>query len=473
MLGGSLEATQIIVQKPHVHLTQNVDTGTWNWYRLVRRGNRRSRTTISPSARPRLPEILLRNARIDFSEIRTGHFHALAFMAVDGQLAPSPNGDRYNFELQSRGVSEMGPSVSGWVSLGRGQVSAKLLNFSFGHDVRSMLPDEVPPLVGAPRPVRPHRHPRPVLHPRARDRAGELPSRDCHRGRRCHERARRGMDGGGGSPPPRPHARGGGDDAAGLYLAGGANVHSPPLGLGREALPEGAEKRESARRERVPPTIDRVAEMFEPEPLKLENVAGRFVFTQDGISIENVSGRVDNNGLRISGQIEGYNDRAGLAQGDELRHREHHHPVFAALHQLAAAAGAGVLRAVAPGRHLPADRRGQPPLARTARKSAGSSTSSTAAFFTVSSPTRWRGDRPDRIRRDPEGGADRVAIRQIRGRGIENGPNRNAIITLDGDIGPLGPNTGVSVTVGANDVSSEETLRQAFPPEVRRALVDL
>jgi hypothetical protein len=102
MLAGRLEATQIIVQKPHVHLTENVDTGSWNWYRLVRRKRSRSRPTISPSAQPRLPEILLRNARVDFSEIRSGHFRPLAFMAVDGQLAPSENGERYNFELQSR-----------------------------------------------------------------------------------------------------------------------------------------------------------------------------------------------------------------------------------------------------------------------------------------------------------------------------------------------------------------------------------
>ena len=41
MLGGRLEATQIIVQKPHVHLTENVDTGAWNWYRLVHRKRNR------------------------------------------------------------------------------------------------------------------------------------------------------------------------------------------------------------------------------------------------------------------------------------------------------------------------------------------------------------------------------------------------------------------------------------------------
>src|SRR5688500_2152646 len=37
MLGGTLEAKQIIVQKPRVHVTENVDSGEWNWYRVVKR----------------------------------------------------------------------------------------------------------------------------------------------------------------------------------------------------------------------------------------------------------------------------------------------------------------------------------------------------------------------------------------------------------------------------------------------------
>ena len=56
------------------------------------------------------------------------------------------------------------------------------------------------------------------------------------------------------------------------------------------------------------------AACLEPIPLKLENVAGKFVFTQDGVNIDGLSGRVDNNGLKINGRIEGYTPEAPVAR---------------------------------------------------------------------------------------------------------------------------------------------------------------
>src|SRR5258705_158951 len=83
LLCGTLEATQTSVENPRVHLTENVDERAWNWHRLLRKRSGRTRTSISPTPPPRLPEILLRNARIQFSEIRRGRFVPLAYLAVD------------------------------------------------------------------------------------------------------------------------------------------------------------------------------------------------------------------------------------------------------------------------------------------------------------------------------------------------------------------------------------------------------
>ena len=467
MLGGRLEATQIIVQKPHVHLTENVDTGAWNWHRIFKRRGGRSRPTISPSARPRLPEILLRNARVDFSEIRGGRFKPLAFMAVDGQLAPTSNGERYTFELQSRGLSEMGPSVSGWVSLGRGQVSAKLLNFSFGHDVRSMLPDEVRRWW--------ERHNLSggmdisVMYTPARENqpanfrvetliaeggvsmsvyADEwMAASEVHRLNRAREAV--GM-------------------LRGMYRLGGFAVQGGGVPKEGEARP----RREALREERLPSAIDLLAASFEPDPLKLENVAGKLVFTQDGIAIDNVSGRVDNNGLRITGRIDGYRPDAPLA----LK----------------------VTSFTTENITIPASPRYISSLPRQVREFYEQLRPEGTCRLTLEVNRGSRDERPDvsgrldiingkflyskfpyplrevrgRISfgRDPATGADKVEIRQIRGRGLENGPNRNTVITVDGDIGPVGPNAGVDVRVEAVDVSSEETLRLAFPPDVRKAI---
>src|SRR5688500_16485395 len=49
MLRGQLEATQIVAEKPHVHLTQDVRTGEWNFHRLGRERRKRPRP---PSDKP-------------------------------------------------------------------------------------------------------------------------------------------------------------------------------------------------------------------------------------------------------------------------------------------------------------------------------------------------------------------------------------------------------------------------------------
>ena len=73
LITGRLEADQIIAIDPHVRLTENTDTGRWNYQRLVRE-RREPPLPIRPGAPLVLPEILLRNAQVDYSEIRSGRY---------------------------------------------------------------------------------------------------------------------------------------------------------------------------------------------------------------------------------------------------------------------------------------------------------------------------------------------------------------------------------------------------------------
>ena len=61
MLAGQLEATQIVAEKPHVHLTENLEhKGQWNFHRLGGSHRTTSRPTVShPTKAMLLPEILL------------------------------------------------------------------------------------------------------------------------------------------------------------------------------------------------------------------------------------------------------------------------------------------------------------------------------------------------------------------------------------------------------------------------------
>ena len=76
MLAGQLDATQIIAEKPRVLLAINPDDNSWNYHRLVKLRAKRPRP-ILPSQKPTapLPEILLRNARLEMSEVLSGETH--------------------------------------------------------------------------------------------------------------------------------------------------------------------------------------------------------------------------------------------------------------------------------------------------------------------------------------------------------------------------------------------------------------
>ena len=476
MLSGTLEATQIVIEKPRVSLTENVDTGAWNWHRLVRRGGGRRggvRPTVSPTPPPKLPEILLRNARVEFNEIRGGKFSPVSYMAIDGQLSPNltASDERYNFELQSRGVSEIGPSVKGWVSLGRGQVWAELMNFSFGPDVRSMLPDEVRrwwerhqlsgridiPVLSY-MPAREGLPPAFRVETKIREgvslsvRADEwLASNEARRLRRAREAVAAVRE---------------------MYRAGGYALRTPAHLV---PVRPGAVAPNSARDgtvEHLPAHVDRLAGGLSPPPLELENVAGKFVFTQDGVSIESLSGRVDGNGVRITGRIDGYSPDAPVTLKVASMEREDI--------------------------NIPASPRYLGSLPREVREFYEQLRPEGKCRLLVEVNRRNRGERPEvsglleivngrflfsrfpyplrgvtgRIvfGRDPATGQDRLDIQQIRGRGVEDGPNRNTFICVDGTLMPLGPNMGVNVRVTAEDVSSEEALRLAFPPDVRKAI---
>jgi hypothetical protein len=119
MIAGRLEATQIVAQKPQVHLAENRDLGEWNYERLARRRRHAPAPAPGVPGKPMvLPEVLLRNARVSIVEIRGGREVARGMLAVDGRLANTAEPDRFAFQLQSRGVSEgLGPYASGSVSL--------------------------------------------------------------------------------------------------------------------------------------------------------------------------------------------------------------------------------------------------------------------------------------------------------------------------------------------------------------------
>ncbi len=465
MVGGRLEASQIVAQKPQVLLAQNRQTGLWNYNRLGRGRARSLRPSFRPRGKPlALPEVLLRNARVEISEVRDTRLIPLGFMDIEGRLSPGEE-DRYAFALQSRG-SDLGPSVSGSVSLGTGQVTAQLHNFVFGRDIRSMLPAdvrdwwerhglsgalEIPTLLYTP-----SRGSRPAGFKVVTALNGvtlSVPPEEWIGARdvRRQEQVREALFA-----------------VSGLYRTAGFDVQP-----GRETQDGSREAAAPEASEAPRETIDCLLAMLRPPAIRLRNVAGSFVFTQDGIDVRDVSGRVENNGLSISGRIAGYRPDApvelhiaSLASENIIippspRYVSSMPGAVREIYEQFRPEGKGQLWVQV----SRADSGARPEVR-------GEVTVVDGKFVFGRFPYPLR-EVTGRIGFGPDGsGKDRVVI-HVRGRGPENGPNRDATIAIDsfdGHIAPLGPECGINVLVTGRNVSCDSVLRQAFAPDVQQAL---
>jgi hypothetical protein len=144
LFSGKLEATRIVAIDPRVHLTENVETGRWSFQRLNPKGPRPSMSAGHDGRPPILPEILLRNASVEYSQVGNGADVLTNSISLEGQFTPMLERDTYHFRLQSRGeVEGVGPSVEGQLVMGTNQVKARLSNFVMGPDIRAMLTAEV------------------------------------------------------------------------------------------------------------------------------------------------------------------------------------------------------------------------------------------------------------------------------------------------------------------------------------------
>ncbi len=129
---------------PTLHLTELTDTNVFNFQRL-----HEQRQAGPPSAAPtmpqELPEIRLRNGRIQFGEVAAGRFETLGTVQLSGNLLPAV--DRrgvYFFSLRQQPTqassSHPGPVLAGKLDLQRLTVEAGVEQLTFGSPQRSMLP---------------------------------------------------------------------------------------------------------------------------------------------------------------------------------------------------------------------------------------------------------------------------------------------------------------------------------------------
>ena len=523
MLGGRLEAGQIVAEQPQVHLSRDVTTDHWNFQRLGQ--SPKPRPAPAPGPPPpamALPEVLLRNARVEINDLLAdGTQVTRGYMAIDGRFSPPPappagSGEArrggYDFVLQSRGASDaMGPLVSGSVDPGAGRVSAKLDGFQFGPDVRAMLPDDVGKLLERLEMTGEMNVDRLTYAPAGADGKGpkfgvemalkqvnfsvppeqwmskaEAVRREDARQAALALRQAFAAGGFGRQPLPSVTAAFAAADPSAARPPGVAHpTASADVSATSDAMPASAVLAAQVATAAAgpmaavprPPTnpADALAALYDTAPVRFRQVNGTFAFDERGVQIRDLHGRVESNPLTINGHIDGYDPDAPMSLTvtssvlEDLSIPAAPRYIWslpAAVREFyektrpqgTCRLNLNVTRKVESG---PIDASGYVDLV-----------DAQFVFDEFPYPIRQTQGRVE-VARDPATGLDYLLLRGVRGHGFEGGPNQDKSIGVDGWIGPLNvPNyePGGVIKVIGKDIRLEPPLSAAFDNDVREAL---
>lgn len=469
LLLGKISAQRIIAVDPHVRLTENVDQQTWNFQRLQRAQRPPDQTQPQFTPPEELPEILLRNAQVDYARLVDGELVPRGSVGIEAQLRPatSPEDEEqqldsgaYRFAVQTRGLAgsegQAGPRATGVINLHEGNVLARLDDVDF-----AALSDILPR--AAAQWWRQHGISGRLDVPQIRLDWTELvsivgPEGDLERVPRFRAVVRL-------------------DDA---QMQGLPEEWLPveEIALRREALRavEAVMARTSS--DGLRQALGQLADEVALRPLRLRDVSGSFVFTHTGLRINGLVGEFEGNRLRVDGIVDGYSPDAALSlvvqNADEaivvpaqvnyissLPHQvreiyERFVPMGRCrlrleLHRPAAIAGARPPRPIVTGYVDVLD----------------------GTFMLDRFPYPVRNARGRLLLRyDRQTQQDQLVIENLRGLGIDGGPNQDAQITVDGAVGPLTNYAGFDITVAGKNVASEPALVAALPEAARQTIAN-
>ncbi len=450
LLAGRIEATQIIAKRPHVQLTEDLDSLLGSYRKVVRdkpNGDAPLSSTI-PRKPPPLPEISLRDARVDYREQRPDGTTSFGTLSLEGQFSPTEGGDRYEFTLQTRGMSErMGFDVQGSIVPSVGRIAATLRNFELGSDIRLMLPATVRQWW--------EQH----------ELAGKFDVVDLS------------------YVLPRP----GQTDAK-------FTVKTAMQGVTLVIQPgELMSTDESARIASVRDTIATMAGVYRlaghtglgpmtpielllaSAPIRLDDMAGTFTFTEGGIAIENAHGDIEGNRIYIDGKVDGYPGRVGVPEPPALLRITSGDgkltlPPTPAYTNSLPRAVREIYDQLRPQGSCTMDVKVERPDAGGKLVVDGAINILDGKFTFIRFPYPVR-NATGRISFAPADASapERLEL-NLTGQGIAGGPNEKTIVNVTGLMGPLGNDAGVAIRISSDDVHTEDAMTIAFPAEVQKAL---
>ena len=461
LLGGHLEATRVVAVDPTVRLVEDVANGTWNFQSLRRRPRGDSKFR-PPDV---LPEVLLRNARLEYARRFGPALIPRGRVGVEAQLVPESveTQGKYRFSVQTRGLAGdadaddagPGPRAGGTVDLRGETLTARLDDVDFAA-LRDVLPRAVGDLLS--------RH---GLGGRL-----DVPEFKLDWSRLVEVR------GPGGAVERLPSFR------VVVQLADATVRGLPEQWLSPEEV---AARRWLSTRladlrtrldenSRLDSAVVEVIDGLTLRPVRLSNVSGGFVFTESGITIDGLVGDLEGNTLRVDGTAGGYSPDAPL----KLIVQDNGTPLTIPRELPYLASLPRQIREVHD-RFLPVGRaKLRLELTRPAADSDGTPARPVVTgrvdvldghFALDRLPYPVRNARGTLLlRHDDETGYDQLLLQNLGGNGIAGGPNADAELLVNGLVAPLTSVAGFDITVTGRDLKYEPALLAALPEPARKGI---
>lgn len=435
---GEIESARVIATEPEVFLVENVDRGTWNFESL-----RRSAAATTPASQPeaggefrapKLPEVLIRSGRVHRAQIVNGVQQSLATMRLEGQLLPRAG--EYQFNLQTRTDAGLaGPALQGEFSLISGLANSSLTNVNLDF-LETLLPAKV-------------REFWMKLSPTGRV---DVPVLGLTR-----------------------HADGRSGFQIELEL-NDVNMTVRPLDWtsARERAILTNAKEISAALQAVPRSLLLAAAIgvqpaIRAGEIPLNNVQGRFVFTDAGVDLKSLEASIDENRFAIQGSLGSYAFDAPInvtLESPAQRPIEIQKDV-PYINSLPAEIREVYYRFRPQGRS-----KLRVELARASGNAAlrveGALEFANAQFVFEEFPYPvFNASGRLVIDNDPSSNEPRLVIDHVRGVGASGGPNAQGELGVSGVITPLIGYASVDVTVSGTNIVSEPALIEAIPKDAR------
>ena len=444
LLRGRLAAARIVAVGLHIHLVENVDAGRWNYQRLGGsswpREQQHAPKVAKPPRRINLPQIVLRDAEVQYGELHGGQLTPHGTLALEGLLSPSVDNQQYGFELTSQGSPDgAGAVLSGNASLLNGLVDASLTNLQFGPETQAMLPSEVRQWWENHQ-LQGHLD-IPQFH--------YLPARAGHRPefhmetRLAHVKL---------AVPFQELASG---EVADRFAARNA-LYAMLGGAGCD----------------LSGMLTELAGITTPAPIIFQDVSGTYRFDEHGVTLDHVLGRIEGNLLACSGHIDGYSPDAAAhmrmeSTPDEPIHIEKDLP-FASSLPAQALQIYDLIRPYGTGSMWIEFDRPRPGVAPRVSGEIHVVNGGYVCKFYPYPVSHATGTVA--FAHDDATDTDRVEFKHILGYGIGGGPNARSPVTLDGWVGPFDRRVGCGLHIVAQGITSEPAMFASLPPDVRTAV---